>query len=203
MYIFGCENRHLGCRLRGLWCYAGHTKGRTSLLHILASHQGSLATNSTYSTDYIPLQALQVFFDEALLQEVNAVEPYVSVRNHTTNIDDYLYSILILKSFDPHLKYAYKGENITDGVVGWLRIGIDLAVSSEVVAEGTLGIPNNGGPRPKPVPVLQTAAEINPAEPVEPTSSARLAVQPPSWLGGSYGVAIAALAAPLLLPLAL
>ena len=193
----------LGTSSGNVSCVAGHTTGRTNLMHVLASHQGTLSTNSSYSTDYLPLQTLQIFFDEALLQEVNTVEPYSSISNHTTNIDDYLYSILTLKSFDPHMNYAYKGVDISSGIVGWMRVGIDLAVHGPTVtAEGTLGIPNNRGQRPKapPTPVESASLDVDPSAVLPPAAEASGAHGTgQTWRGRTYGVFVASVIAEMLL----
>lgn len=120
---------------------------------MLASHRGYINSgNQTYSTDYIPLQTGQIFFDADLLEAVNSVEPYASnSANRTLNDVDYIYEVSTNRDFDPVLKYAYQGANISEGILGWLRIGVDLGFQpQDIRAAGTLGVLNNGGPRPLP-----------------------------------------------------
>jgi hypothetical protein len=121
-------------------------------IDLLASDQGTTLSNFTYSTDYIPLLVLQLFFDQTLLDDINEVEPYSSnTTPRTPNEVDYLYQVMTNNQvFDPHLNYALRGTNISEGIVAWLRIGIDLQQrAQDVYATGTLGIPNNAGPRPR------------------------------------------------------
>jgi hypothetical protein len=66
----------------------------------------------------------QLFFDQPLQGLVEYQEPYASnTQSLTTNDED---SILAAEadSSDPVVRYVLLGDNVTDGVLGWISIGI-------------------------------------------------------------------------------
>lgn len=66
----------------------------------------------------------QLFFDQALQGLVEYQEPYASnTQALTTNDED---SMLAAEadSTDPVVRYVLLGDNVADGVLGWISIGI-------------------------------------------------------------------------------
>lgn len=124
----------------------------------MASYQGTVNTNGTYATDYQPIQVVTVFFDQDLQDEIAKLEPYASNTSaRTRNQDDYLYTILTNGDYDPHMRYALKGDDVSKGIIGWIRIPVDLGNRQrDIRAAGTVGIPNNGGRRPISTAAPQT-----------------------------------------------
>lgn len=67
----------------------------------------------------------QLFFDQSLITEVEALEPYTSNQQSLTlNIYD-LYLNIEAASSDPFVSYTLIGNTIADGILAWMTIGID------------------------------------------------------------------------------
>jgi hypothetical protein len=74
----------------------------------------------------------QMFFDQDLIALADAVEPYASNQQElTTNADD---SILNEEAAttDPFVEYVLLGDNIADGLFGWLAFGMDTTASYNI-----------------------------------------------------------------------
>jgi hypothetical protein len=74
----------------------------------------------------------QLFFDQSLQGLVEYQEPYASnTQSLTTNDED---SILAAEadSSDPMVRYVLLGDNVADGVLGWISIGIDPTATRDV-----------------------------------------------------------------------
>ena len=101
----------------------------------------------------------QMFFDQDLIAAVDVVEPYASnTQELTENADD---SILgeEASDVDPMVEYVLLGDDISEGLFGWLAFGIDSGASYNVTPAATLtedgGVANEnagmgmgGGPPP-------------------------------------------------------
>jgi hypothetical protein len=80
----------------------------------------------------------QMFFDQDLIKAVDAVEPYASnSQDLTENADD---SILGEEAadVDPMVEYVLLGDDISEGLFGWLAFGIDSGASYNVTPAATL-----------------------------------------------------------------
>lgn len=90
-------------------------------------------TNATAHASHIG----QLFFDQDLISEVEATQPYLmNTQNMTLNsVDDILNSEA--NSTDPFVKYIKLGDKIEDGILAWISIGIDLTRDYEVSAAAT------------------------------------------------------------------
>lgn len=74
----------------------------------------------------------QMFFDQDLIGLVDAVEPYASnTQEITENSND---SILSEEAsdVDPMIEYVLLGDDVSEGVFGWLAFGMDATASSTV-----------------------------------------------------------------------
>lgn len=85
----------------------------------------------------------QMFFDQALISQVEKLAPYTTNKQQlTTNAND-----MIMKqeaeNVDPVIEYVFVGDNISDGIFGWLAFGINIDASYNVSAAATLT--GNGG----------------------------------------------------------
>ena len=118
--------------------FPGHYTSRATHIHILV-HQsdGSLNDNSTYTGGTV-IHVGQVFFDQDLISEVEAVEPYsTNTQEVTENAND---SILAEEAddIDPVMEYVLLGDDISDGVLAWSSLGIDTSASYTVSSAATL-----------------------------------------------------------------
>lgn len=68
----------------------------------------------------------QLFFDQSLISEVEANEPYVSnTQPLTTNARDMIMSQTAAGQHDPVMEYVYLGDKAADGIFAWITIGVD------------------------------------------------------------------------------
>lgn len=108
--------------------------GRANHIHIMTHQTNALTVvndNNTL-TGFGASHVGQIFFDQTLQGEVEKVEPYASNDQPlTTNEED---NILAgeADSADPMMRYVQLGDNISDGILGWISLGIDPTASNEV-----------------------------------------------------------------------
>lgn len=76
----------------------------------------------------------QLFFDQSLITSVEKISPYsTNKQSLTTNAKD---SILAgeAKTTDPVLNYVLLGSTVSDGIFGWVTVGINSKTSKTVKA---------------------------------------------------------------------
>ncbi|KKY22159.1 putative extracellular dioxygenase [Phaeomoniella chlamydospora] len=124
----------------------GHYLSRTNHIHILA-HSPNASTvypNNTLGTNQLTATHVgQLFFDQDLITQFEAAEPYATnTQEVTENADD---SILAEEAdtSDPIVEYVLLGDSIEDGVLAWITIGINVTETSTVNAAAYYG--ENGG----------------------------------------------------------
>ena len=106
--------------------FPGHYEGRTAHFHILSSENATLLTNDTF-TGGTTTHIGQTYFDQALINDVEATEPYtLNTQPFTTNLEDHYAGDEASNDYDPFMKYTKLGSTITDGVLTWITVGIDL-----------------------------------------------------------------------------
>jgi hypothetical protein len=106
--------------------------------------------NSTLSGGHIT-HVGQMFFDQDLITLADTVEPYASNEQEvTSNSDD---SILAeeAEDVDPFVEYVMLGDDISEGLFGWLAFGMDSTNSYNITPaaywteEGGVENENSGG----------------------------------------------------------
>jgi hypothetical protein len=79
----------------------------------------------------------QFFFDQSLQAEVEAFEPYSrNAQPLTKNTEDMVLAAEADTS-DPMMEYVLLGKSVTDGILGWISIGIDPTEARNVYATST------------------------------------------------------------------
>lgn len=69
----------------------------------------------------------QLFWVEELRSAVEATYPYSSNTQAITSNDDDMWSIVQAgTTYDPYPEFLYLGEDITDGLLAWIQIGINV-----------------------------------------------------------------------------
>ncbi|PYI07144.1 aromatic compound dioxygenase [Aspergillus sclerotiicarbonarius CBS 121057] len=125
--------------LRGMWptdrngmvemksIFPGFYYGRAIHIHIqvhtdwVLRENGTLASGKTVSTG-------QVFFDEALEQEIMALQPYASVTefDRLTNDLDNTYNNENTGAYNALVSVVpMDGKDVTNGMIGYVTIGVD------------------------------------------------------------------------------
>ncbi|KAL1847159.1 hypothetical protein Plec18167_002001 [Paecilomyces lecythidis] len=116
--------------------FPGHYTGRATHIHVLSHAANGTVQfpNGTISGLYNTSSSHvgQLFFDQDLISQVEAVEPYsANTQELTTNADD---DILAEEAdtIDPFVQYVLLGEDITDGIFAWISFGIDATEDTTI-----------------------------------------------------------------------
>lgn len=120
--------------------FPGHYDGRAIHQHTIVTSNYTLLSNGTYSGGVVS-HIGQIFFDEGLRSAVEAVYPYnTNTQAVTSNDDDTWAPNQAENGYDPYPEYVYLSDDITDGLLIWLQIGINVTadVTSTESAEGRL-----------------------------------------------------------------
>ncbi|KAH0008211.1 aromatic compound dioxygenase, partial [Aureobasidium melanogenum] len=118
--------------------FPGHYAGRSTHIHLIAQQNGTVYDNGTYSGGTIS-HVGQLFFDESLKSAVYDTYPYTTnTQSYTTNDDDMWAPDQADNNYDPIPDYAYLGEDITDGLLMWISVGINMSAEYTVSAAATL-----------------------------------------------------------------
>lgn len=110
--------------------------------------------NATISASSNITHIGQLFFDESLRSAVESVYPYTTNDQPITSNDEDMWDIVQAgTTYDPFPEYVYLGDQVGDGLLAWIQIGIDTtanyvddeyyAVAAYVDAEG--GHESEGG----------------------------------------------------------
>lgn len=134
--------------------FPGHYLGRATHIHIMGHIGATVGGNDTLSSQGSIAHVGQIFFDQDLISEVEAVEPYsTNTQDITANADDMIAS-QAAEDVDPFAEYVLLGSNISDGLLAWTTIGVNLTANYSVNAAATIyadgGVANEnvmgGGP---------------------------------------------------------
>lgn len=105
--------------------FPGHYDGRASHTHLLAHMNASVYANNTI-TDGSITHIGQLFWNEELRSAVEAVYPYnTNTQAITDNADDMWDIVQAGTSYDPFPEFMYLGEDVTDGLLAWIQIGVN------------------------------------------------------------------------------
>jgi hypothetical protein len=114
----------------------------------------TVGDNNTLSSQGSIAHVGQIFFDQDLISEVEAVEPYsTNTQDVTLNTDDMIAS-QAAEDVDPFAEYVLLGNSISDGILAWTVVGVNVTANHSVSAAATLyadgGVANSnamsGGP---------------------------------------------------------
>lgn len=104
----------------------GHYGGRTHHIHVLTTINSTMLPNNTYVagvTNHIG----QLFFEQSLVDEVETTELYNQNTQSLLRLaDDNIAAEVATAIDDPLLKYVRLSDDIKDGVLAYITVGIDL-----------------------------------------------------------------------------
>lgn len=118
--------------------FPGHYTSRATHIHILGHSNVTIASNNTLSNQGQMSHVGQVFFDQDLITEADTIAPYsTNTQEVTLNADD---SIATQASvdIDPFMEYVLLGDSLSDGLLAWTSIGVNMSASYDVSAAATL-----------------------------------------------------------------
>ncbi|KAH7246906.1 Intradiol ring-cleavage dioxygenase [Fusarium solani] len=140
--------------------FPGHYTSRATHIHIMVHTNATLLANMTLGSENYASHVGQAFFDQDLISQVEALEPYSSnTQELTENADDSILSEeTATDGVDPFMEYTMLGDDITDGLFAWLAFGINATQSQSVTPAAYLyesgGVANEnsgaGGPGGSP-----------------------------------------------------
>ncbi|KAF1849849.1 aromatic compound dioxygenase [Cucurbitaria berberidis CBS 394.84] len=122
--------------------FPGHYTGRAPHIHVMTSQDATVNANETLSGGSVT-HVGQMFFDQDLISLVEQQEPYASnTQELTTNAED---SILAEEAatVDPLIEYVLLGDDVSEGLFGWLSFGMDTSNSFNITPAAYLT--ENGG----------------------------------------------------------
>ncbi|KAK5632455.1 hypothetical protein RRF57_008169 [Xylaria bambusicola] len=107
--------------------FPGHYVGRTPHIHVMTTSGATVLENGTYvSTSGTPSHIGQLFFDQDIILEIEATEPYASnEQSFTTNEQDSIGIEQATVDYDPFVDYVRLGDDLSDGLLGWITVFIN------------------------------------------------------------------------------
>ncbi|CAK7200041.1 hypothetical protein SEUCBS139899_002729 [Sporothrix eucalyptigena] len=120
--------------------FPGHYMGRATHQHIVA-HVGALSgddnpQNKSYTGGHIA-HISQLFFDQALIHQVEQTSPYnANPVPLTTNGEDMFTGFAASPSFDPFVEYVFLGDkgDLVHGLFAWAELGINTSLNYDSYA---------------------------------------------------------------------
>ena len=115
----------------------------------LTNSKCSVNRNGTYSGDYQEDGGVvqtgniahvgQIYFDESLRSAVEATYPYYDNKAAiVSNNDDQWAPDEAERNYDPFPEWAYLGDSVTDGLLMWISVGINMSASYNISVAGSL-----------------------------------------------------------------
>ena len=88
---------------------------------------GTIGTGSSGDGDSVALHIGQLFFDQALLDDIATVSPYSeNTQTVTANSEDSILAESAVEgASDPLFEYVYLGDSVSDGIYAWATVGIN------------------------------------------------------------------------------
>ncbi|KAF3021014.1 hypothetical protein E8E14_011042 [Neopestalotiopsis sp. 37M] len=120
--------------------FAGHYSGRATHVHVLIHTDvkvnkcnNTLIGSATPDTDIPARHVGQSYFDQDLIDLVDAFEPYsINTQELIENADDVILPDAVANGADPFFEYAFLGSDVTDGLFAWISLGINMSESVSV-----------------------------------------------------------------------
>lgn len=125
--------------------FPGHYEGRATHTHLLSHMNVTALPNGTISVWDAPVAHIgQLFYPESLRSAVEKLEPYSSNTVEVLSNDDDMWAAVQADSaYDPFPEFVYLGEDLQDGLMAWIQIGIntsaDYSTDSYYGVAGYLG----------------------------------------------------------------
>lgn len=118
--------------------FPGHYTGRATHIHVMTHTLDATVNDNNTLAGASVTHVGQMFFDQDLIEAVDVVEPYASnTQQITENSED---SILSEEAsdVDPMVEYVLLGDDVSEGIFGWLAFGMDSGASYNVTPAANL-----------------------------------------------------------------
>lgn len=112
--------------------FPGWYEGRSTHIHIFSHVNATVQTNNNTlnigGTDHIG----QIYFEDSLVDEISELYPYTKDTNpRTTNEEDMFFPQQNSSGYDAIIEIEYLGTNISDGLIGYMSIAVDLTANHD------------------------------------------------------------------------
>ena len=136
--------------------FPGHYTGRATHIHVMTHINSTLYKNNTLASAGSVAHVGQIFFDQDLVNTVEATDIYnTNTQELTTNADDGILAEAA-DEVDPVMEYVLLGDDVTDGIFAWIAFGIDVTSNQTVSAAApyyeTGGVANENAGSPPGAP---------------------------------------------------
>ncbi|TDZ74427.1 hypothetical protein CTRI78_v000810 [Colletotrichum trifolii] len=134
--------------------FPGHYAGRATHHHMVAWLDATARPQNNTLTSSHAAHIGQLFWDQDLVEAVEALHPYnTNAVAVTLNADDHVVAdeLGANADSDPFFQYAYLGDGVEDGLFGWITIGInrtasyETSYSFEYTESGGVAVENDAG----------------------------------------------------------
>ncbi|KAH8705590.1 putative extracellular dioxygenase [Talaromyces proteolyticus] len=117
--------------------FPGHYTGRAIHIHVLShpANETTVYANGTISGLYSSHVSHigQLFFDQDLISVVEETNPYsTNTQTLTENADDWILKQEADNGIDPFVEYVFLGDDISDGIFGWISVVINTSEDTTV-----------------------------------------------------------------------
>ncbi|KAF9773475.1 hypothetical protein IL306_008698 [Fusarium sp. DS 682] len=119
--------------------FPGHSSVRSNHMHLMAHTTAAKAATNGTLLDLSASFVGQVFFDQDLVHEVEALPAYAAnTQVLTLNQNDGLVQKEIEAGSNPFMDYVRLGHDIEDGLLAWYTFGVDMSTSIHAAPAGYL-----------------------------------------------------------------
>lgn len=107
--------------------FPGHYDDRVTHLHLVVQTNVTMQPNNTY-TDGQTLHIGQLYFEDALIDAVEATYPYNTntIEYTSWEIDGWMLEEATA-DYDPFVEYVQLTDDIEDGLLAWITVALDLS----------------------------------------------------------------------------
>ncbi|GAB7348937.1 hypothetical protein MBLNU459_g7623t1 [Dothideomycetes sp. NU459] len=111
----------------------GHYTSRAPHIHVVTHTNMTLYANSTLRGGNVQ-HVGQLFFDQSLISTVEETYPYnTNTQDLTLNsADSILSEEVATDGVDPVVEYTLLGDDITDGILAWIAMGVDMTSAYDI-----------------------------------------------------------------------
>lgn len=110
--------------------FPGHYADRVTHFHVVAQGNVTLLPNGTY-TGGVTKHVGQLYFDDALVKEVETTYPYTTnTVAYTTPTEDGWMLEEATTDYDPFVDYIQLTDDISDGVLAWITVGVNMTADN-------------------------------------------------------------------------
>ncbi|KAH7037415.1 Intradiol ring-cleavage dioxygenase [Microdochium trichocladiopsis] len=164
--------------------FPGHYAGRTNHIHVMATRDPRVLDASQQYEGGVPTHIGQFYFDERLIELVEAVQPYAgNDKPRVRNDRDGIAVAAATDENDIFMDYVLLGDGVGYGILAWITVGVDMRAdqsdSLAVAATATPALSTSGSPGSGSSSSTQGSTIVT----TTPTGGALRAVATPFLLG--------------------